>query len=93
MTQELDMSPVIDRIPDIWGKSIDTGEAWYPIVLDINEKISELAPDYVIHQVKVKFGGLRYYIDSSTVPEEHRATVNRIIADGEVAVMELTRQS
>jgi hypothetical protein len=40
---------------------------WLPIVSDLHARLIELAPDYRIAQIKEKFGGLRYYIDS--VPE------------------------
>lgn len=38
------------------------GEGWFDLVRELDAKIAKLAPDYVVHQVKEKFGGLRYYI-------------------------------
>lgn len=83
------MQPILDRIPDNWGKWCSTLEEWDDIVLEIDRNISELAPDYVIHQVKEKFWELRYYIDYGSVPEEHREAVDQIIRDGETQVREL----
>lgn len=56
-----DLKPIVDRIPSGWGKWIDVGPGWYPIVIKLNEDIAKIAPDYEVHQVKEKFGGLRYY--------------------------------
>lgn len=49
------------RIPDGWWRGIDIGPGWDKIVLDLDADLSEMDPDYTIHQVKEKFGGLRYY--------------------------------
>jgi hypothetical protein len=40
---------------------IGVGSGWYPIVTALDEAIAELYPDYEIHQVKEKYGTLRYY--------------------------------
>lgn len=57
-----DLQHILDRIPDHWGKYLDIGPGWYQLVLDLDRDIAKLAPDYVLHQVKEKFGGLRYYV-------------------------------
>lgn len=54
------MKPVLDRIPEHWGKYLpDPG--WDDILLELDAKLSEIDPDYVIHQAKEKFGTLRFY--------------------------------
>lgn len=53
--------PILDRIPREWGKFIDVSPGWYEIVIGLNNLIAELYPDYEVHQVKNKLGGLRYY--------------------------------
>lgn len=37
---------------------------WVPLVLKLDEDLAAILPDYTIAQVKEKFAGLRYYIDS-----------------------------
>jgi hypothetical protein len=37
------------------------GPGWSDIIYDLHKKLVEEKPDYVIHQVKEKFGTLRYY--------------------------------
>lgn len=70
---------VEDRIPSEWGKYLSIHPEWYSLVSTVDALISEVAPDYVIHQVKEKFGGLRFYIDKSSVPEEKQDYVEGVI--------------
>lgn len=56
-----DLLDVLGRFPQGWLPMIDCGPGWYRIIADTNRKMRRLAPDYVIHQIKEKFGGLRYY--------------------------------
>lgn len=55
------LAPILARIPERWGKRVDTGPGWYPILAELDQQLSAIDPDYVVHQVKEKFGGLRYY--------------------------------
>jgi hypothetical protein len=52
---------ILARIPDGWGRWISCGKGWYPLVIATDAKLAAIDPDYVVHQVKEKFGGLRYY--------------------------------
>lgn len=42
------------------------GPGWSDILYDLHKKLLEENPDYVIHQVKEKFGTLRYYVGKMT---------------------------
>lgn len=46
-----------------WGDEVDKG--WALIVLQCHKELKHLDPKYKISQIKEKFGGLRYYFDSS----------------------------
>ena len=48
-------------------KSVDVDEGWYQIVVDCDNLLTEIDPDYQIAQIKQKFGGLRYYFQPSDV--------------------------
>ena len=37
------------------------GQGWMPLVIALDSQLSVLNPDYIIEQIKEKFGGLRYY--------------------------------
>ncbi len=55
------LEPIINRFAKGWGATLDIGVGWWPIVIALDEQIAKQAPDYQIHQIKEKFGGLRYY--------------------------------
>jgi len=42
------------------------GPGWSDIAWDLHKKLLKEDPDYVIYQVKEKFGGLRYYVGIMT---------------------------
>lgn len=44
---------------------IDVDEGWYQLVVDCDAELSAIDPHYEVHQIKEKFGGLRYYFQSS----------------------------
>jgi hypothetical protein len=51
-------------LPGYWP-SIDVDEGWYQLVLDCDRELTQIDPGYQIVQIKQKFGGLRYYFESS----------------------------
>jgi hypothetical protein len=55
------LSQIVARIPSGWGRWIDVGPGWHAIIIELDEAIAKHFPDYEVHQVKEKFGGLRYY--------------------------------
>lgn len=57
-----DLRRILARIPENWGRWISCASGWYPLVIELDQKLAEIAPDYTLHQVKEKFGTLRYYI-------------------------------
>ena len=58
---EAPLRSLLERIPDGWGRWISCGPGWYPILARIEERLSELDPDYEVNQIKEKFGTLRFY--------------------------------
>ena len=57
-----DIRKILSRIPPRWGRWISCDKGWYPLVIELDQKLAEIYPDYELHQVKEKFGTLRYYI-------------------------------
>ena len=58
------LTNVMKRIPEGWGRWISHNKGWYKLVCDTDEMLRHIDPDYEIHQVKEKFGTLRYYYGS-----------------------------
>lgn len=52
---------ILNRIPPRWGRHIHVDSGWYRLIADVDRQLSNLDPDYIVHQVKQKFGTLRYY--------------------------------
>ena len=60
-----DFIEILNTIPDGWGRWVTLDWGWYKIVVDTHNKLKYIDPNYEIHQIKEKFGGLRYYYKSS----------------------------
>lgn len=43
--------------------ALEVGPGWYPIILDLDQDLGAIDPDYQLVQVKEKFGRLRYYVE------------------------------
>ena len=56
-----DLLDIMNRIPVGWGKWISCDKGWYKLLVDTNRKMKMMWPQYEIHQVKEKFGTLRFY--------------------------------
>ena len=58
---ESDLTEILERIPVHWGRWISCGPGWYPLVIKTHKMLDYLMPGYEIHQVKEKYGQLRFY--------------------------------
>jgi len=69
-----DLQPLLDRFPqeEGWAAILSVGTGWYPLIKELDQEIAKIAPDYQVHQVKEKFGGLRYYINYSAFYQQER---------------------
>ena len=45
----------------------DVGEGWHPLLDQLHEELTRIAPGYKVAQVKEKFGLLRVYIDGTPI--------------------------
>lgn len=56
---------ILRRIPDGWGRRLSIDAGWYPLVIATDAQLDRLDPHYRVHQIKEKFGTLRYYFQAS----------------------------
>ncbi|MBN9159220.1 MULTISPECIES: hypothetical protein [unclassified Microbacterium] len=59
---------LIARIAPGWSPTIDVGTGWYPLLAQLDRRLAAIAPRYIIHQVKSKFGALSFYAQPSDDP-------------------------
>lgn len=70
---------MLRRIPDGWGRWVRCDAGWYPLLVELDLEIAALLPEYEIHQMKEKFGTLRFYW---SLPElKASCCKERLIAD------------
>lgn len=55
---------ILRRIANNWGRWISCDRGWYPIICELDAALAAIDPQYVVHQVKEKFGTLSYYFHS-----------------------------
>lgn len=55
------LSRILGRIPERWGRWIRCDAGWYQLIVDLDTAIYAIAGDYEVHQVKQKYGTLRYH--------------------------------
>src|SRR6478672_13554285 len=56
------------------------GEGWRPIIAQLDRDIAAVESAYEVHQVKEKFGGLRFYYAGGT---SNGARIDELIAQAE----------
>lgn len=78
------MTSLADRLPwgEGWPRVIMCGKGWLPLIEEVHEKLLVICGTYDLAQVKQKFGGLRYYIDTPwTLSHERTEQAHEVIAE------------
>lgn len=66
-----------------WPVHFEIGEGWYPLLIELERTLADIAPHFVVHQVKSKFGALRFYAQPSDDPWEFDQTFTDAIRAAE----------
>lgn len=77
------LEPILERIPAEWGRWIACDSGWHPLICRLDDAIAALVPDYEIHQVKEKFGGLRFYYELGDCDEAVAREVEKLVGEAE----------
>ena len=74
-----------ERVENGMGCASHISEGWYELVRELDSNIAEICPEYIIDQVKEKFGRLRYYISGITedIDEAKVKTIYNLIHEAE----------
>ena len=75
MTREK-LENVLSRFEDGWFVTIQCESGWDDLIADLDRELSSIDPSYVVHQVKEKFGGLRFYFATNT---NKRGEMNEVV--------------
>lgn len=59
------LDPIIRRFRNPARPDLYVARGWWPLIIRLNRRLAALAPDYRLVQVKQKFGGLRFYLEST----------------------------
>ncbi|MBT2495831.1 hypothetical protein J7E45_09440 [Microbacterium sp. ISL-59] len=63
-----ELHDLLKRITPGWPEVLEVGVGWYPLLARLDAKLSVIAPEYVVQQVKTKFGALSFFADPSDRP-------------------------
>ncbi len=55
------MTSIFDQERNVMTSANNIGEGWHQLVRDLEEELNAIDPEFILQQVKEKFGGLRYY--------------------------------
>lgn len=86
MSNQDRIEAIKDRMPDQRWRGLNFGypQEWEDLIIEVDEKLAALDPDYAVNQVKEKFWGLRYYFTPSEgVSAEVVNQMRDIVADAE----------
>ena len=68
------------RFAEGWVPELAVYEAWIPYIEKLDAELEALIPGYEVHQVKDKFGGLRYYFEvPAGTPEDVAAQARTLV--------------
>lgn len=75
---------LLDRFEDPLPAVLEVPEKWHPRLVQLDAELKEIVPGYVLHQVKVKFGDLRFYAEYPEGTDAHTAnTADELIYTAE----------
>lgn len=84
------MQHIVDRFPEGSWKGLDIPDEWFPIIHKLDADLAEIDPDYILLQVKTKFGSLRYYTSHShTIPTGGIVAIDKLVVGAEREVHKL----
>jgi hypothetical protein len=80
-------APLHDALFTKWGDKIPKGwygfdlplylpKTWFLVIDDVLDELNQKYPDFEINQIKLKFGGIRMYLDK--IPREVEADISKI---------------
>jgi hypothetical protein len=76
---------IVARFGADWSQSIEVGPGWYPLLAELDERLTAIAPGYIVQQVKSKFGSLAFYAQPSENAYDYNEDFQTAIREAEWA--------
>lgn len=74
---------IVARIEPGWPQVVEVGRGWYPLLGRLDERLRVIAPNYVVQQVKEKFGSLSFFARASMDPYDYNDEFHEVIRAAE----------
>lgn len=74
---------IVNRIAPGWPDVLEVEPGWYPLLARLDERLTAIAPNYVLQQCKTKFGSLCFYAEPSDEPWSYDENFNEAIRAAE----------
>lgn len=62
---------IVARFAPGWPPLVDVSAGWHHLLVELDRTLATIAPGYLIHQVKQKFGSLSFYAAPSEDPYDY----------------------
>ena len=92
-----------DPIPEKWREHVGKGwygfdmgwapDNWFKIIDEFLDQIKQVDPDFQIHQIKIKFGGIRIYLGFSGKITEDKSIYSYVNQQVSILEHELFHES
>lgn len=75
------LQPLLNKMDPTFGRTIDCGPGWWPLIRECADALQDIDDQYLIYQIKEKFGTLRFYFSTSDPSREQQ--MRRIVKEFE----------
>ena len=89
---EVRVRSILARFENGWPEVIDIGPGWLSLLVRLDQELAAIDPDYVIQQVKSKFGSLSFYARAAIEPRDLSQEFHQTIRDAELASTEMCEE-
>lgn len=78
-----ELQRIIDRFAPGWPPVLEVAAGWHPLLVELDRTLALIAPDYIVQQVKSKFGSLSIHASPSEDPYEYNEEFHEAIRAAE----------
>lgn len=83
---------IVARFTPGWPALLDVSAGWYSLLVELDHTLATIAPGYVVHQVKQKFGSLSFHAALSEDPYDYSEEFQEAIRAAEWRSIEMCEE-